>query len=193
MIAPGEAARNAERAKYVHVYRAMETYHMGAQRELDARLDVRWMYKHGARDYLEIGCGRGEMLRYASKLGFDPVFGTEIVPDLCGHNVWQCAVHDLHAIPTDNFDACASFDVLEHLLPDDDALLIAEMGRIARTHIAMTANNKPSIDPTSGNNLHVNIRTYPEWHQLIEFTLGDNWKVERVASAYVSETWRATR
>ena len=53
---------------------------------------------------------------------------------------------------------------------------------------------RDSIDPTTGNQLHVNKRPYDEWEQLIRGILEPEWTVERVAGKrYVSETWRAWR
>lgn len=191
--------RAAEIAKYAHVYQALPDYRMGEARKADARDDLRAAFEHGCRSYLDIGCGRGEMLEYARTLGYTDVAGLEVVPALCGGDVMQCAIHDLHKIPSLHYDLVTSFDVIEHVLPDDDSTLLAQMARIARKYLTVTANNRPSIDPTTGNDLHVNIRDYDAWDLMIrtiwQSTLFEpNYSVERAKNKrYISETWRAWR
>ena len=194
---PTAAEREVERAKYIHVYDAMgNRYKMGGDRVKDAKVDLRWAQARGAQSYLDIGCGRGEMIDFAERLGYPVAIGTEIVPALCEPaNVYFSHVHQLHiAFDDSSYDFVTSFDVIEHILPPDDTTLITHLGRIARHSIALTANNRDSIDPTTGNQLHVNKRPYDEWEQLIRGILEPEWTVERMAGKrYVSETWRAWR
>lgn len=194
---PTEAEREIEREKYVHVYDAMGLkYGMGAARMEDAMDDLRWAQARGSQSYLDIGCGRGEMLDFAESLGYLVASGTEIVPELCERmNVCFSHVHQLHAAFGDNcYDFVSSFDVIEHIIPPDDTVLIEQLGRIARYSLALTANNHDSIDPTTGNQLHVNKRPYDEWDAMIRAILEPDWAVARMAGKrYVSETWRASR
>lgn len=190
-------ARAVERDKYTTIYGAMPNYRMGAIRMRDAVLDLQWAAALGCLSYLDIGCGRGEMLEHADALGFSTVNGCEIVPDLCGGRVWQCAVDKLHTLPGSDsgagFDFVTSFDVIEHLLPGDDEALVREMGRVAVKCLALTANNRPSVDPATGADLHINKRAYDEWDSLIRSWL-PGWTVTRCGDKeYVSETWRAER
>lgn len=188
-----KSKREAERAKYTHVYSAMPNYAMGGLRMVDAIEDLKWAVGGDCLSYLDIGCGRGEMLDHADALGFATVQGFEIVPELCNDRVRQMAVHELHKVAQNSYDMVSSFDVIEHLIPGDDELLVRGMGRIARKCLALTANNRPSIDPTTGNDLHINKRHYDEWDALIREWLPD-WNVHRCnAKQYVSETWRAYR
>jgi len=195
LSAPSTEAREFERAKYVHCY-VQKTYNyaMGPTRMIDAREDLVWALERGAGSYLDIGCGRGEMLDYATEIGFHTASGAEVVPGLCEREgVSLMFVHDLHRCPDAAYSMVTSFDVIEHLLPDDDQLLVTQMGRIARDCIALTANNKDSIDPTTKTQLHVNKRPYDEWDKLIRAWLSE-WTVERMTNKqYVSETWRAWR
>lgn len=187
--------RAAEVAKYRHLYAVMPNYRMGDLRSVDARADIRNAHDLGARSYLDIGCGRGEMLDFAEAIGFEIVAGAEAVADLCGERVMHCQANELGQCPDNAYDLVSSFDVLEHLLPGDDVFLIQHAGRIAASHIVLTANNHPSVDPTTGNDLHINIRSYEDWDRLIRTTLApEGWHIERMANKqYVSETWRAWR
>ncbi len=190
-----DAERKIERDKYIHVYKALPKYAMGAKRMQDAIADLKWAYELGCRSYLDIGCGRGEMLEHAKETGFTSIRGAEIVPQLYEReDVMPMAVHDLHALDDMQFDCVSCFDVIEHLLPGDDALLLDEMSRIAASCVVVTANNKPSIDPTTRNDLHINKKPYLEWDEFIHGAWDWGYDVEWVkGKQYVSETWRASR
>jgi SAM-dependent methyltransferase len=184
----------SELEKYVHVYDALPTYRMGGARKVDATEDLAWAYDLGCRTYMDIGCGRGEMLDIAGQLGFEGIHGVDFVPALCdGERVKCLSVMDLGEL-TGPFDMVSSFDVIEHLPRGDEEHLIVEMARLAGKALTLTANNRPSIDPTSGNDLHINIRPYDEWDRIIRDLLEPDWQVQRVPDKqYVSETWRAWR
>lgn len=193
--APSAEAREAERDKYVHCYvQDSYNYAMGGARKIDAREDLDWARELGSDSYFDIGCGRAEMLDYALEIGFHTAHGAEVVPGLCEReDVDLMFVHDLWECPSKAYSMVTSFDVIEHLLPDDDQMLVTGMGRIARDRIALTANNKDSIDPTTSTQLHVNKRPYDEWDKLIRAWL-PGWTVQRMTNkTYVSETWRAWR
>ncbi len=192
---PTDIERQAERDKYVSVYRADPNYRMGRMRMMDAQSDVSWAADRGCHTYLDIGCGRGEMLEYARQCGFGLCEGTEYVPDLCDSEyVVNRAVHDLHEYADNQFDFVTSFDVIEHLHVGDDELLLVEMSRIAKRCMAITANNRPSIDRLTGNDLHINKREYDEWDEILRGVWEPDWNVDRQTNKqYVSVTWRAFR
>jgi hypothetical protein len=56
-------------------------------------------------------------------------------------------------------------DVIEHLIPGDDERACRELGRVARRHIIVTANNRPSMRHI-GEDLHINKRPHEEWDRL---------------------------
>lgn len=187
--------RRAEREKYELVYNNPTlNYRMGGARMLDAEQDVLWAQGEGCQTYLDIGCGRGEMLQYAKHIGYIDAFGTEIVQELQTDYVFPLFAHELadHFGPG-SIDLVSCFDVIEHLLPGDDIALLDNMQHVARRCMVVTANNKPSVDPATGNDLHINKRPYDEWDDIIR-EAWKGWNVERVTGkTYVSETWRATK
>jgi len=155
--------REAERQKYETVYRR-KTYAMGANRKHDAEKVLASLGVHGS--YLDIGCGRGEMLGYAESLGYKTVRGVEQVSYLTdGERVIQGEVHAL-PFPDKSFDVVAMFDVIEHLLPGDDEAACRELNRVARKHVLLTASNNPSHCPDTGADLHINKRPYSKWDEL---------------------------
>lgn len=182
-----DEARAAEHAKYQRTYAAQPKYRMKRERLADAVADLKALPCRGS--YLDVSCGRGDMLHHADRLGFSPVRGTEIVPELIdGTRVVRAEVHAL-PFDGDSFDVVTLFDVIEHLIPGDDAAACREMARVARKHILLTANNRPSFNK-AGDDLHINRRSYDEWDRLFRewFPGAVTWiKGDR---AYVSEAWR---
>lgn len=184
-VAP--AARAAEVEKYARAYGA-ESYRMGGSRMRDAVKDLGAVPCRGS--YLDVGCGRGEMLAHAERLGFWPVRGVEVVADLVdGARVVAGAAHEL-PFGAGDFDVVSLFDVIEHLLPGDDEAACRELARVARRHVVLTANDRAS-HLEDGTCLHVNRRSYDEWDRLFRawFAPGD---VVRLGGPrhHVSEGWR---
>lgn len=183
-----QKARRAEHEKYHRAYALNPNYRMGRKRMLDAQADVRAIPTRGS--YLDVSCGRGEMLRFAAAAGFSPVQGTEIVPELV--NGKSVVYAEVHALPfaDKSFDVVSMFDVIEHLVPGDDRAACEEMSRVACRHIVVTANNRPSFNK-AGDDLHINKRPYDEWDRLFrEWFAG--WNVTWITGKrhYVSEAWR---
>jgi len=184
-------ARSAEHAKYVRAY-ASPRYAMGAARMADARRDLASAPLRGA--YLDVGCGRGEMLDFAESIGFAPVQGVEVVADLIdGARVVRGEVHDL-PLPDKSVDVATMFDVIEHLVPGDDERACRELARVARRRVLLTANNRESKLP-DGTELHINRRRYDEWDALFRewFAAAAPGSVVTWIEgprAYISEAWR---
>jgi len=181
------ANREQEFKKYVRAYTTPK-YAMGPQREMDARRDLSKIPCRGA--YLDVGCGRGEMLEYAKSIGFSTWVGTEIVPDLLKESrVFYAQVHDL-PFKAESFDVSSMFDVIEHLIPGDDQSACKELARVTKYHILLTANNKDS-KLADGTQLHINKRPYEEWDSLFREWFAGAKKVVWISNHnYVSEGWR---
>lgn len=189
-----DEARQVEINKYRTLYTRDTSYRMGGQRCLEAKDDLAWAHRHGARSYLDVGCGAGEMIDHAMATGFEMAIGAEAVPELCTKpEIYNLTVRDLGAFPDGQFDLVSSFDVIEHLLPGDDSHLLSELGRIASKRIVVTANNMPSVDPKTGADLHINIRPYDDWQAMLHDILEPmGWIIGRqLDKQYVSATWRA--
>jgi SAM-dependent methyltransferase len=184
-----DQARCAEHAKYDRVYSKQPGYRMKPQRMGDAVTDLKALPSRGS--YLDVSCGRGDMLEQAAALGFSPVQGTEIVPALIdGTRV----VHaEAHALPFagKSWDVATLFDVIEHLIPGDDQLACLELARVARRHIIITANNRPSFSKDRRDDLHINKRHYATWDALLNRWFAParvTWIKGR--RHYISEAWR---
>jgi len=189
-------SRQSEIDKYRHVYAALPSYRMGPVRLRDAMDDLAWARSLDCLSYLDVGCGRGEMLERAREVGFVTVMGAEAVPELCGGTVHEVTADTIaDTFGAGAFDFASSFDVIEHLLPGDDVALLQNLGAVARRCVVVTANNRRSVDPTTGADLHINKRPYDEWERIVRDTLEPmGYAVtRRTDTRYVSVTWRAER
>ena len=183
----GASNREGEQQKY-HAAYELPHYHMGTGRMADAVHDLSALPVRGS--YLDVGCGRGEMLHHAASMGFVSVRGVEVVPELIdGTRIVRGEAHDL-PFADKSSDVVTLFDVIEHLLPGDDEAVCREMARVARAHILLTANNRPSHMP-DGTDLHINIRAYDEWDRLFrDWFAGATVTWNKGPRQYVSEGWR---
>jgi len=178
-----EAARLAEHDKYKVCYQD-NNYRMGGARKRDA---FAAMESIEGNSFLDIGCGRGEMLDSAESRGFSVVHGVEVVPDLIdGERVIKGTVQDI-PFPDKSVDVVTFMDVIEHLVPGDEVAACEELKRVAKNTILLTANNRPSIH--KGLDLHINIKSYEEWDAFFRGAFPDA-TVTRLKSSYVSEMWR---
>ena len=178
--------RAAEHEKYGRCYEKAH-YRMGARRMDDAIRDLGDLPARGS--YLDVSCGRGEMLKHAYRLGFGKATGTEIVPALIdGERVVRAEVHAL-PFAADAFDVVSLFDVIEHLVPGDDELACRELARVADKHVLLTANNRASLNHV-GDDLHINKRPYEEWDRLFRQWFHPHKIMWIRNHDYVSEGWR---
>lgn len=180
-------ARIAEFAKYERAYQHPK-YRMKGERLRDAVSDLSDLPFRGS--YLDVSCGRGDMLRHAADLGYSPVQGTEVVAQLL--DAPRIVKAEAHSLPFGDrsFAVVSLFDVIEHLLPGDDQAACMELRRVAQRHVLITANNLPSFNK-AGDDLHINRRPYGEWDRLFrEWFVGCDVTWLKINRKYVSESWR---
>ena len=178
--------RNAELAKYESVYQIPE-YRMGDARKKNAIYDMA-PFVAGSK-YLDIGCGRGEMLDYARSIRVAAI-GTEVVDALCLRD--DVVFSYAHRLPFDQhqFDYVTMFDVLEHLIEGDEIEALKEVRRVCSKYAVLTANNEHSYHPTNGSELHINIRSYQEWDAMVRGVFAGH-SVKRLHRPNSSSiTWR---
>jgi ubiquinone/menaquinone biosynthesis C-methylase UbiE len=177
--------RAAEHAKYIRTY-AKARYAMGDARRECAVADLGSLPRGS---YLDVSCGRGEMILEAQRLGFSPCHGTEIVPALIdGMRVVRAEAHDL-PFSDKIFDVVTMLDVIEHLVPGDDEAACRELARVAKGHVILTASNLPS-SMGDGDELHINRRPYDEWDALFRSWFAPALVARLPSRNPISETWR---
>ncbi len=175
--------RAKEIEKYRDVYSRYPHYAMADDRLHPVRAALR-AYK-GA--FLDVSCGRGELIREAAVMGFNPVIGTEAVPELCGGNVQNATITSLPFYDK-SFDVVTCIDVIEHILEPDIVPGLRELERVCRGTIIIAAADYPTW--WDGVNLHPSARPYPEWHRLFSETFSGT--VRLIGPTSTSEMWSVT-
>lgn len=148
-----------EQWKYERAYE-LGHYRMGVDRMNYAMVDVESMVPGSL--YLDVGCGRGEMVKYARRRNV-LAMGVDATPQLCDD---KTVFHgDICALPfpEKQFDYVSCYDVLEHLPPGEEQQALDELGRVCRGWLFISTNDRPSHLP-DGTDLHVNKRSRTEWH-----------------------------
>ncbi len=136
---------------------------------------------------LDVACGRGEILDFADKAGFD-VKGTEIVDSLIdGDRIVKAFTHEL-PFNDGEFDYLTCLDVLEHIEPDNTMATLKEFDRVASKAILLSIANFPSKG-LDGVELHINIKSYKEWDRLIREILPHTQVLWLNKEDNISESW----
>jgi ubiquinone/menaquinone biosynthesis C-methylase UbiE len=177
-----------ERKKYIDTYK-ISAYKMGDKRKHHA---VSILKTWPPSSYLDVGCGRGEMLDEANNLGFSRSVGVEIVPELIQAREDVMAGDGANLPFVDReIDYVSMLDVVEHI-PDEDIYdVFRELGRVSNIKILLCIANFRSV--MRGVELHINIKSYKEWNDILirEFP---EWEVKWLPRGRnISETWELTR
>lgn len=170
-----EVTRETEREKYSACY-AIETYHLQGARLERVKQDIDGM-AHGST-YLDVGCGRAEMISRAVDRGIGGM-GVELVPELCGtqrsadgmeFEVIEGVVTEL-PFPDQHFDYVSCYDMLEHLPEEQVDQALDELFRVCGHTLFLTTNDKQSVLPLPGGGeleLHLTRKPRPWWNDKIE-------------------------
>lgn len=134
--------------------------------------------------YVDIGCGRGEMIALARDRGV-VARGVELVPSLCGGSIEHGTLEQL-LYPDRWFDYVSCYDVVEHLPPGQVDRALDELFRITGCVLFITTNDKPSF--YQGMELHLTRRPREWWDQhLVRRALPRGGQIER--STYGRDEW----
>ena len=181
---PTQEQREAEIAKYVHLYSKNSTSDvtgktkpyglMPPSRGERIKDAIRAAFDAGCWDMLDVGCGRGFMLDFAEKdLGLT-VHGVDVVPSLIdGDRVQFGMIHQL-PMEKDWTDFVLCTDVMEHVLEGDVPAALSEIERVADMRVFMTISHRESI--RDGMNLHVTMKPWEWWEPKIEEAFPD-WEM----------------
>ena len=167
--------RFKEYEKYERAYK-QPSYRMGNNRKKLARETLKNIKARGS--YLDVGCGRGEMVEFAKEIGFSPCVGVEVVDYLLNENVVYGQAHNL-PFKDDEFDVATSFDVFEHLVPEDTEGALREINRVSKRAIILAIPSHPS--GMNHEDYHINLRSPNEWTELIKENIdGDVTELPRI-------------
>lgn len=178
--------RLEEHQKYQRAYKR-SSYNMGANRKKAAQKNIEELNVRGS--FLDVACGRGEILEFAESIGFSPVVGVEVVDYLLGGPVVYGAAHNL-PFEDKSFDVVTSFDAFEHFLPEDTESALFEIDRVSKKAVVLCIALTPSMNIKE--TLHINLRPVKEWDGLIrKFIEGEVECLPRTTPQ--SRTWVITK
>jgi ubiquinone/menaquinone biosynthesis C-methylase UbiE len=177
-----------ERKKYQEAYE-QPGYKMGRNRQQHAEAAIK-AWQPGS--YLDVGCGRGEMLDSAKTMGFDPVHGVEIVSQLINSRDDVKEGDGAHLPFSDReIDYVSMLDVVEHIPDRDIYNVFKELARVADKKILLCIANFKHV--WKGHELHVNIKPYKVWDEILKREF-PGWKIVWLPKKRnISETWELTR
>jgi SAM-dependent methyltransferase len=156
-----DTRREKERAKYVALAaKPGSTY--GSTNH--GQLAVPIIQKLKPRFVVDFGCGRNDLVRELRRLGIDGLGIDFAFPE-------ADLVRPMHAtaLQAGIADVVTSFDALEHLLPEDVDLTLAEMRRVAvpRGRFIFSICTRPSTTTVAGEGLHPTVRPLDWWLERI--------------------------
>ncbi len=154
-----------EAAKYAEAYKD-DNYRMSTHRRAMVR-DI--ISLTPGKTLLDVGTGRGETLEEARDFCIKAQ-GTETVSALLNKDVVYALLPNL---PFDDhaFDIVTSFEVLEHLRPEDLVASLRELARVAKDWVVVSVCTNP--DYVGGVNLHPSYRSEEAWMETFREAFGD--------------------
>jgi ubiquinone/menaquinone biosynthesis C-methylase UbiE len=177
-----------ERKKYEQTY-STPGYKMGRARKQHA---VNIVKEWPLGSFIDVGCGRGEMLDEVKALGMSPVKGVEIVQALVDAREDVVYGHGASLPFSDReIDYVSMLDVVEHIPQEDIHEVFDELARVANKKILLCIANFPSV--YKGLVLHVNIKPYKEWDKILKEQFKDWEVIWHPKRRNISETWEMRR
>lgn len=153
---PVASAREHERQKYLKLRKDRPAYG-STNHGKDA---IPRVIALAPRFVVDFGCGGNEFVKELRRMGVD---GLGV--DFANENADALKpMHDTK-LQTGIADVVTSFDALEHLLPDDVPLALAEMRRVGRANgrFVVSVSTVASKITVGGENLHQTIRPRAWW------------------------------
>ena len=148
-----------EKQKYLGVYRENKNY--GKTNHGKDILD--YVRQLDANSICDVGCGDGAFCR--GLLGdVQYLYGVDFASSPRGNGVWwsNCPAEKI-ILPNKSIDYVTSFDVLEHLLPENVDKTLAEFIRLARKGLVLSISYRDSSTKYKGHTLHMTVKPEEWW------------------------------
>ncbi len=120
----------------------------------------------------DVGCGNGAFCK--SLIGHIPyLLGIDFASQPIGDSVAWCTAHAAKInLPTDGVEWCTSFDMLEHLVPEEVDDVLAELTRISSVGLIVSICYRSSSITCKGEQLHMTVQPEEWWVAKLKL-LGD--------------------
>ena len=117
----------------------------------------------GAESLCDVGCGRGGFCK--SLLGYVKyIYGVDIASKPTGSGVWWTDSYADNLLLADkSIDYITSFDMLEHLPPDNIDNVLDEFVRVARVGLIFSICYRASSGTCDGQPLHLTVQPESWW------------------------------
>lgn len=116
----------------------------------------------------DVGCGQGQFPVWASDNGIHPVYGIDCSSDFkVANGKVQFFNSFAHELPLNDksVEFVTSFDMLEHILPEDTERVLWEFERVATRGFFFSISYIESVIKVDGRNLHPNIHPKSWWKE----------------------------
>ena len=127
---------SCEKDKYLYIYNESGNRSYGKRNHGYGAYDL--ILGLNPKTLLDVGCGKGKLVEWAKEKGIDAT-GLDFAS---GYGV-QADLLDM-PFEDNSFDVVTSFDVLEHLRPEDLDKGLNEMSRVAKTYWVLSIGYGPS-------------------------------------------------
>tara|TARA_R110000824_G_scaffold67611_1_gene175145 strand:- start:449 stop:1042 length:594 start_codon:yes stop_codon:yes gene_type:complete len=112
---------------------------------------------------IDVGCGRNDFVKWAREQGIEAT-GIDIASPLADV---VCPAHDI-PFEDNKFEYLTSFDMMEHLLPEEIDDVLIEFNRVASKGFLFHISHKESQSKVRGKQLHLTVRPESWWIEKIE-------------------------
>jgi cyclopropane fatty-acyl-phospholipid synthase-like methyltransferase len=157
-----------EKSIYNNVYSSVETYATPHQPKIDYIHN--WVQTNRNKPYdkvIDLGCGRGEYIRYVQNNSDVKCMGLEMSDIACkkflgdiNHECNDIKTFVNNSDNTDKFDLVYSTDVFEHLPPKDIDEILQKVKTIGKKFLFLIASGS---DKKNGVELHISNHPFEWW------------------------------
>lgn len=157
----GKFEKHRQKAKdiYLHLYDQNTTHgrcHYGGKNWGNGTYD--YVKELGITSLVDVGCGRNDFVKWAVSQGINAV-GVDIACPLAD---FVCSANAL-PFKDKEFEYITSFDVMEHLIPEEIDDTLDEFFRVASEGFLFAISYKQSHNEIFGQDLHFTVKEKKWW------------------------------
>ena len=162
-----ESKRADERKLYEKIYSSKRRY--GGVNHASGILDK--IKKMKISSLVDVGCGHGQFAEWCCSIGIPTVLSRDFAApgpkkSPAKEGFLKAPAHDLQ-IDDASVEYVTSFDMMEHLVPEDTITVLNEFDRVASKGFIFSICYRPSFHTVDGRNLHPNVHPESWWVQLL--------------------------